>query len=51
MVPAVDAIFRKVFPIHDPMFPFKYFVASVFIFYFLSYSEFNIAYGRKKNPN
>lgn len=48
MVPAIDAIFRKAFSIHDPNFSFSYFVASVFIFYFLSYPEFNLAYGRRK---
>lgn len=48
MVAAIDAIFRKAFSIHDSRFSFRYFVASVFIFYFLSYPEFNVTYGRRK---
>lgn len=48
MVPAIDVIFRKAFSIHDSNFSFRYFVASVFIVYFLSYPEFNVMYGRRK---
>ena len=48
MVPAVDAIFRKAFPIHNTKCSFRYFVASIFVFYFLSYSQFNLAYNRRK---
>lgn len=48
MIAAIDAILRKAFTIHDPNFSFRYFMALVSIFYFLSYPEFNVTYGRRK---